>query len=264
MAVNWGLAGNAQRGFQNALAFGMQMGAQARQAQERKEYRNALAQFDPSKPETLQAVMAANPEVGLQLRGQVQAQQQEAQIAELTQQSLSDDPEISGPALDQLASVNFDRWSKLDTRQRAQAAEEAKVFGEAALDIASQPYDQRRGRIIGYAQQFPEYAEQINQIAFLPEAEQDAALRAAIVEAGLMERLQRMEQPQTFNVGPGEGRYERDPRTGEINTIVQPNYGQAPAFSPVRTNSQFTEGQTATNPQTGQRIVFRNGAWRPM
>lgn len=76
--VNWGLAGNAQRGFQNALAFGMQMGAQARQAQERREYKNALAQFDPSNPETLKPIMQANPEVGIRLQGQVEARQQAA------------------------------------------------------------------------------------------------------------------------------------------------------------------------------------------
>lgn len=27
---------------------------------------------------------------------------------------------------------------------------------------------------------------------------------------------------------------------------------------------QFTEGQTATNPQTGERIIFRNGQWQPI
>jgi hypothetical protein len=71
-----------QQGFQNALAMGQQSGnnfmnafMQGRQMAEQRDYRNALAQFDPSKPETLQPIMAVRPEVGLQLRGQVQAQQ---------------------------------------------------------------------------------------------------------------------------------------------------------------------------------------------
>lgn len=65
----------AQNGFQNALAMGMQMGAQAREAKERKEYKNALAQFDPSNPESVKPIMALRPEVGLQLQGQIQQRQ---------------------------------------------------------------------------------------------------------------------------------------------------------------------------------------------
>lgn len=75
--MNWGPG--AQGGFQNALTMGMQMGQMARQSQDRREYRNALAQFDPSNPETLTPIMAANPEVGLQLRGQVERRQAQAQ-----------------------------------------------------------------------------------------------------------------------------------------------------------------------------------------
>jgi topoisomerase IA-like protein len=26
---------------------------------------------------------------------------------------------------------------------------------------------------------------------------------------------------------------------------------------------KFNEGQTATNPQTGEKIIFKNGAWGP-
>lgn len=229
--INWGAANNG--GFQNALAMGMQMGAQARQAREEREYKNALAQFDPSNPETLKPIMAARPEVGLQLRGQVQAQQAAAAEQDLTARALSDDPRISGPAMDELVRVNFDRWKELDERQQAAAAEETKKFGQVALSLSQIPYDQRRDQILALAQQMPQYADKIQEIAFLPQAEQDNILRVAITEAGLVERLIQYNQPETFNVGPGEGRYERDPRTGEIRTIVQPNYGQAPSFAPV-------------------------------
>lgn len=44
-----------------------------------------------------------------------------------------------------------------------------------------------------------------------------------------------------------------EPEDAEVQTdqVIQPQAQQA----------QFQEGQTATNPQTGQRIIFRNGQW---
>lgn len=68
-------------GFQNALATGLQLGQVAKQQREAKEYKNALAQFDPNNPETLKPIMQARPEVGIQLQGQVQQQQRAQQEA---------------------------------------------------------------------------------------------------------------------------------------------------------------------------------------
>ena len=78
MAVNWGLAGG--NGFGNALATGLQLGQVARQRQEEKEYRNALAQYDPNNPETIKPIMEVDPRTGLHL--QQQAQRAQAQQAE--------------------------------------------------------------------------------------------------------------------------------------------------------------------------------------
>ena len=196
--INWGAANTG--GFQNALAMGMQMGAQARQARERREERNALAAYakDPNE-QNFAGLADVRPDLAIQQRGQMQAQQQEALVNQLTQRAVAGDE----AALDQLASVNFDRWQKLDTRQRQAATEEAKVFGEVALDIISLPYAQRQQRIIGYAQQFPQYSDQIQQIAFLPENEQNVALRGVIAEAQLMQRLQRMERPDYMAIPAG-------------------------------------------------------------
>jgi hypothetical protein len=254
-------------GFQNALATGLQLGTMARQRQDEREFRNALTQFDPNNPETLKPIMAARPEVGMQLQGQMQQQQRAAQEAELTQQAFSDDPNVRGQAMQQLAVLNFPKWKDLRDDQKAAAAQESKVFGDAALSLSQVPYGQRRDLILAYAQQMPQFAEQINEIAFLPEAEQNNALRVAVTEAGLIQKLIDLEQPQQFNVGPGEGRYEIG-ANGQVRTVIQPNYGGAAPFSPVPqgggSSGGFSEGQTATNPATGQKIVFRNGAWRPM
>ncbi len=56
---------------------------------------------------------------------------------------------------------------------------------------------------------------------------------------------------------PGQRRYVPAPMTG----LTQPSTG-APAS--VTATGGYAEGTTATNPQTGQRIVFRNGRWQAM
>jgi hypothetical protein len=256
-------------GFQNALATGLQLGAMARQRQDEREFRNALTQFDPNNPETLKPIMAARPDVGMQLQGQMQQQQRAAQEAELTEQALSNDPKVRDQALQQLAKINFPKFKSLNEMQQEAVTAETTLFGNAALDLSQIPYEQRRDMFITYAQKMPQFAEQINEIAFLPQAEQERVLQVAIVNAGLLQEMLKLNAPQTLNVQPGAGVYERDPRTGAISTIIQPNYGQAPSFSPVPqggggSSGGFSEGQTATNPATGQKIVFRNGAWRPM
>lgn len=81
--MSWGPG--ALGGFQNSLMMGMQIGEnvnrsimQGRQMREERDYKNALAQFDPSNPDTLKPIMAVRPEVGLQLQGQVEARQRAA------------------------------------------------------------------------------------------------------------------------------------------------------------------------------------------
>lgn len=231
----------ATGGFQNALAMGMQMGQQARMAQQQ----NALMQQ--------REAMIANQTRDQQMQEQrfAQQQQQEAQTSELTAKALQGDD----AALSQLATVNFDRWKTLDTQLKGRAAEEAQVLGNAAIDLLNVPFEQRSGQIIAYAQRFPEFADKINEVAYLPQGEQDAALRTVVAEAKMIDKLIQMERPQAFNVGPGEGRYERNPVTGQITTVVQPNYGGAPAFSPV---PQGGGGRTVTRTgrdANGRRVV---------
>lgn len=85
---NWSLAGGANRDFQNALAMGMQMGTMARQAQDRRELKNALVAYDPANPDTLKPVMEANPEIGFRLRQEQQREMARRQEAE--QQAMRD------------------------------------------------------------------------------------------------------------------------------------------------------------------------------
>lgn len=186
--------------FQNALSMGMQMGQMARQRQDQKEYKNALAQFDPSNPDTLKPVMAANPEVGLQLRGQMQNQQAAAQEGDLVQRAMAGDAEAMG----QLATVNFDKWKTLDTNTKAIAKQEAEVFGNAALDLLNTPPEQRGAKLQGYVQQMGQQYPEVAQIAQLPPQQLEAALRSAVFEAQMVDKLIALERPD-YQVLPEGG-----------------------------------------------------------
>jgi hypothetical protein len=229
----------AAGGFQNALSMGLQMGQMANQQRQQ----NALMQQ--------REAMIANQTRDQQMQEArfAQQQQQEAQTADLTAKALQGDEE----ALTQLATVSFDRWKSLDGQIKGKAAEDAQVLGNAAIDLLNVPFAERPGRIIAYAQQFPQFAEKINQVAYLPQGEQEAALRTVVAEAKMIDKLIQMERP-SYQVLP-QGADLVNTRDPQAVAQFAPG-GGAPAG--------FAEGQTATNPQTGQRIVFRNGAWRPM
>jgi hypothetical protein len=189
----------AQAGFQNALAMGMQMGAQAREARERKEYRNALANYDPSNPESIKAVMAVDPRTGLQLQQQAAEQQAKQREGELVQAALGGDQ----TAFDQLATVNFDKWKALDTRQKDAAAQESKIFGNAALDILNSPPEQRQAKVQAYAAQLgPQYPD-VMQIAQLPPDQLETVLRSAVFEAQMIDKLIALEQPKYMAIPEG-------------------------------------------------------------
>lgn len=52
----------------------------------------------------------------------------------------------------------------------------------------------------------------------------------------------------------------------QATQLVDRIYGSQPAATGRGDDggSQFTEGQTATNPQTGERMIYRGGAWEPL
>lgn len=246
--IQWGLGqGN---GFQNALATGMHMGQQARQAQDEKEYKNALAQFNPDDPETLKPIMAARPEVGLKLREDVQAKQSERELGELTQRAIGGD----GAAMKQLATKNFDRWKSLDGTQREKAKQEAELFGNAALDILGRPPAQRAAAVQAYAQQLGQQYPEIAQIAALPPEQLEGKLRSAVASAGMIRELVTMERPDYMAV-PYDATLvnTRDPAA-----VSQFGQGAPQAQGGVQ------EGATATNQQTGEKIIYRNGQWQPV
>lgn len=192
----WGPGASA--GFQNALTMGMQMGAQARQARDQRNERNALAAYAKDPSETNFGGLAdVRPDLAIQERGRMQEQRQQEALQGLTGRALQGDPD----ALDELARVSFDRWKSIDTQQRQVAAREAEVNANAALDVLSYPPEQRGARIMGYAQQLG--SQDIARIAQLPPDQQEAALRAAVAEGQMVERLIRMERPDYMAIPAG-------------------------------------------------------------
>ena len=194
--VNWGMAN--QGGFQNALAMYMHMGAQARQARDQRKERNALAAYakDPNE-QNFSALADVRPDFAIQERGRMEARQQETQLAEITQRAVGGDE----AALGQLATLNFDRWRTIGADQKKAAAEEATTFGNAAMDVLNRPPEQWSQAILGYAQQLN--SPEIAQIAQLPPQQQAQALRAAVAEAGMIQRLIEMERPSYMAIPAG-------------------------------------------------------------
>lgn len=249
---------NALAGLISPAAIGrqVQQGFQAGQQQRgQMETRNALSALamNPNDTDAMRNLAFYNPQAAFQMQDrqrQVAAQEQEAQAKQLEAQLV--DAALGGDqdALRRLAAISFPKWKELDSQQREQARRETETFGQAALDLLKLPYDQRRGRIVGYAQQFPQYADEINGIAFLPQDQQDIALRTAILEAGKVSEMHSMEDPNYRVLGQGEVLVDTS------NPAAVAQFDAAPGG--------YSEGQTAVNPQTGQRIIFRNGQWVPM
>lgn len=228
MAINWGLAqGN---GFQNALATGMQMGAQARQAKERKEYRNALAQFaiDPNEANTA-AVAPYAPELVIQQRAQ-QAQAQDRQ-----QEQRRADLPMLGKLLNH-AAQGPEQWN--------QAVGIAQQYG---IDVSGLP------------QQFdPEWAKsRATMIGALTTPEGQEIMSTA------------GKQAYDEGLRPGDGRFEtRVKEIWQQNGALPytDSSGATRLYIPGRgqpTQQPVAEGTVVEN-DAGERMVLRNGRWEPM
>lgn len=221
---------NAQAGFQNALAMGMQMGAQAREANERKEYRNALANYalDPNEQNTA-AVAPYAPQLVMQQRAQeaqAQAQQQQQRKADLP---------MLGKLLNH-AAQGQEQWN--------QAINTAQQYG---IDVSGLP------------QQFdPEWAKsQATMIGALTTPEGQEIMSTA------------GKQAYDEGLRPGDGRFEgRVKEIWQQNGAVPytDSSGATRLYIPGRgqpTQQPVSEGTVVEN-DAGERMVLRNGKWEPM
>jgi hypothetical protein len=244
----------AQGGFQNALATGLQLGGMVRQQTDARNERNALAAFvrDPNK-ETAAAVAPYQPKLVLDYNASEGERAAAAAEAQVKRDAAAGKPE----AMAQLAGIDLNAWRGLTADQRAAAKDAVDAMGQGALFVANQPPEARAATwdqtIDALSQRFPNLAQYKG-------AYSEQALQGAIAQAGQFNQFYQMTKPETFNVGPGEGRYERDQRTGAISTIIEPNLQGAPAFSPAAPSGgraapvakQVGQATYYQNPETGQ------------
>lgn len=69
---------------------------------------------------------------------------------------------------------------------------------------------------------------------------------------------------QMSAVGPLMDQQRRAAHIGEPGVSDLPVGGGSPTSAPTAEAPQFTEGQTATNKATNQKMVFRSGKWQPL
>jgi hypothetical protein len=215
----------------------MQMGQIARQNQQQNQL---MQQRD---------VMIANQTRDQQMQEQrfVQQQQREAQTADLTARALQGDPK----ALSELATVNFDRWRSLDGSMKQKATEESAVFGNAALDLLNTPSEQRRAKLQGYVQQMGQQYPEVAQIAQLPPEQLDAALRSAVFEAQMVDKLIAMERPDYQPLGSDQVFVDiRNP-----SAVAQFTAGNAGAQQPAPVAEKVIGGTTYVQDGNGDWYV---------
>lgn len=228
---NWGLL-QGGGGFQNALATGLQFGQMTRQRQEEKEFKNALAGYDPSNPETIKPIMAVDPRTGIQLQRDAAKQQAEAQQSEIQQRAAAGDPQ----AMAQLAGIDFAAWRGLQSDQRAMAKERSGILANAALDVLNRPPEQRPAA-------WDAYIEQLSQT--MPELAQyrgqynEQSARSVIAQAEMIGKLHDAEQPKYMAIPAGGTLVDtRNPQA------VQ-QFGQGPQPGMVEDGYRFKGGNPA-------------------
>lgn len=139
MTINWQALMQAPD-IGQAVQQGIQMGAQMRRQQ---TVGNALAAYakNPDDPTAVNALIQAEPRLGMQIKQQQIEQQRVQRIGQVQQRAAQGDP----AALAELSGLDFDAWSKLDTKSQAKFKQQTDYIGEAALAISQLPEDQRPG-----------------------------------------------------------------------------------------------------------------------
>lgn len=91
-------------------------------------------------------------------------------------------------------------------------------------------------------------------------AKLDETLTPEEIERQLEEA--RIEAEAYYGIDTGEGGGEASPTVGP--SVSTQKDGILPATASPLPQQAVKEGVTATNPRTGERLIFRNGKWQPM
>jgi hypothetical protein len=261
MAIDWNLALRPSSS-DNALAQGLQIGAQMRQRREQEDQRNALSAYaiDPANPKNFNALAMAAPQIAMQVQGQRQEAAAAARERDVRTRAAAGDP----AALAELAGIDTNAWRGLNSDQQAAEARNTQIIGQAAQYIATLPPEARAAawdeQVGILSQTNPALGQYRGQYS-------EATLQAVIARAGAFDEFYRRSQPDTFNITAGGSVFGRD-ASGNVFPIVVPNYNGAPAGAPApQAGGQggVPSGSPLSQPapqQTRQSPIFDAGQWR--
>lgn len=138
--------------------------------------------------------------------------------------------------------------ANLDKAQREAAAKGLEDIS-AAVQWAQTPER--------WAQVQQHYARIDPSVATVPFEQREQVL----ITTGRMADYLKSTQERFQAIEPGGSLFGISP-TGNVREVVRANPGTAAPMAPVGGGVQ--EGATATNPQTGQKLIFRSGQWQPV
>lgn len=199
--INWnlGLAPDVGGMFQQGFQVGQEKARQLKT-------NNALAAFakNPQDGMAVNALIDADPRLGMQAMEQQRAQQKEREVQDLMQRAASGDR----TALTGLARVNPDLFMKMDKAVLERSKRATDFLGQAALDISQTPEEQRAAKWSAYVRQ----AEASGMdIPTQYETYSPQALQGIVAEAGQAKELFDLLTPKTMAVPAGGTVYEYTP-----------------------------------------------------
>jgi hypothetical protein len=247
------IAGNFARGYQIGSAI-----------IDKYHERNALAALaqQPNDPRALSMLYQVNPQLGqhFEARGaQLQATQRQATLGA---QYASGD--TRGAEVAAMSAGDFDLAKQFQTLDESKV-KTAAGFWEKAGPIA---YKLKQTADPAQRQALWQQAKPILQSEGIDQSKldqfdptNDQQLDAAIVMSQKVGDLVNQGKPEEFNVEPGAARYQRDPVTGKITTLIAANPGGAPFGAPA--SSPDRSGAKLTSSQAWQFIAPHEGGYAP-
>lgn len=228
--IQWGLLQPVNTGALVQQGFGTGM-ALVKQIQTKNALRSYLA--NPDDPTAYNALATYDPQTAsvLQQRRLIQQKtdreaQEQALSRSIGAQAASGD--TAGARKSALESGNFDlakQFDDLDETGRKRTADFWDKAGSVAFRLRGLKSNEERAAYWTEARSILEQEGAPTDLLDKFDPNNPAQLDAAIATAQKVGELYTQTKPQEFNVGPGEGRYERDPITGDVRTIIAPNPG---------------------------------------
>ena len=244
MAVNWGL-GIMQTNPGEMFMQGIERGSAL--AKERKR-ENALSAFamDPTNEQAVNDLIQVDPRLGIQVRGQQQAQMQQQRERDVTGRALRGEQ----GAMTELSNIDPAMYMKLDEATRGKVKQAVEFMSSAGMEIGRLPEEQRAAAWESYVRQaeasgldIPTHYERYSPEAF----------RAAMAEAGQTAAFLKSLEPNYTSVAPG-GTIYTQPQVASpfaAPTVPQPQLSGNDA-APIIAKAQETQ---RISPQDYQAFV---------